>query len=129
MPRLLHTRFRVSDLDRSIRFYCDNLGFELRGRTDRSPAGNHLAFLRMPGSEHEIELCWSADYDLKVPPDLMHIAIAVKDIIAFCDQLEKKGIAIWPENWRETFPTGRKMAFIDDPDGYEVEILERPDAD
>lgn len=125
MAKLLHTRFRVSDLERSIRFYCDHLGFELRGRTDRSPAGNQLAFLRLPGNAHELELCYSPDYELKVPEDLMHIAIAVPDLIAFCGELESKGIEIWPDNWREAFQRGNKMAFIDDPDGYEIELLER----
>ena len=55
----------------------------------------------------------------------MHFAIGVPDLIAFCDQLENEDVEIWPSDWRQTFPTGRKMAFIDDPDGYEVELLER----
>jgi len=38
--------------------------------------------------------------------------------------LEKNGLEIWPGDWRESFPNGRKMAFIDDPDGYEIELLE-----
>ena len=54
----------------------------------------------------------------------MHLAIAVPDLIGFCDTLENNGIEIWPSDWRTTFPTGRKMAFIDDPDGYEIELLE-----
>ena len=124
MAKLLHTRFRVSDLDRSIDWYCNNLGFTLTRRTDRSPAGNQLAFLELPGNDHFIELCYSPDYELNVPEDLMHIAIAVPDLIAFCDELEKKGLEIWPEDWREKFPEGHKMAFLTDPDGYEVELLE-----
>jgi lactoylglutathione lyase len=45
----------------------------------------------------------------------------------YCDKVEKDGIEIWPEDWREAFPSGEKikMAFVTDPDGYEVEILER----
>ncbi len=128
MAKFLHTRIRVSDLERSIKFYCDNLGFVLTRRTDRSPAGNQLAFLELPGNEHALELCYSPDYKLNVPEDLMHIAIGVPDLIAFCDELEKKGIEIWPSDWRQTFPTGMKMAFITDPDGYEVELLERKEA-
>lgn len=124
MAKLLHTRFRVSDLEQSINYYCDNLGFRVTRRTDRSPAGNELAFLELPGNDHAIELCYSPDYDLNVPEDLMHIAIAVPNLVTFCDELEKKGLEIWPEDWRETFPTGRKMAFLTDPDGYEVELLE-----
>lgn len=125
MFKFLHTRVRVSDLERSIQWYCDNLGFRVLSRTDKSPAGNRIAHLELPGNEHTFELTWSEDYELNVPEDLMHIAIAVPDLIAFCDELEKKGIEVWPDNWREQFSAGgRKMAFITDPDGYEVELLE-----
>ncbi|MYD94296.1 MAG: VOC family protein [Chloroflexi bacterium] len=125
MYKLLHTRIRVSDLEQSIRFYEDHLGFKLISRSDRSPAGNQIVHLELPGNDHTIELTWSADYELNVPEDLMHFAIGVPDLIAFCDELEGKGLEIWPDDWRETFPTGRKMAFVDDPDGYEIELLER----
>lgn len=125
MAVLLHTRIRVGDLDRSIRFYCDNLGFVVKSRTDKSPAGNHVAHLELPGNAHTLELTWSEDYELNVPEDLMHLAIAVPDLIACCDELERKGIEIWPDGWREKFASGGKMAFIDDPDGYEIELLER----
>ena len=77
MARFLHTRIRVGDLDRSADWYCTHLGFVVKSRTDKSPAGNHVAHLELPGNEHTYELTWSADYDLKVPEDLMHIAIAV----------------------------------------------------
>ena len=125
MAKLLHTRVRVSDLDRSLDWYCKHLGFEVKSRTDKSPAGNHVAHVELPGNEHTLEFTWSPDYELKVPEDLLHFAIGVPDLIACCDQLEKDGIEIWPADWRETFPAGRKMAFIDDPDGYEIELLER----
>ena len=124
MARLLHTRIRVGDFDQSIDWYCKHLGFVLKSRTDQSPAGNYVAHLELPGNEHTLELTWSADYDLNVPEDLMHIAISVADLISYCDQLESDGIEIWPGDWRQTFPKGRKMAFIDDPDGYESELLE-----
>ena len=93
---------------------------------DRSPAGNQLAFLELPGNEHFLELCYSPDYKLAVPEDLMHTAVGYPDLIAKCDELEKKGVAIWPDGWREKFSSGKmKMAFVTDPDGYEVELLER----
>ena len=72
-----------------------------------------------------MELTYSADYQLNVPEDLMHTALGVEDLIAFCDRLEKEGMEIWPDGWREKFQTGSKMAFVTDPDGYEVELLER----
>ena len=59
----------------------------------------------------------------------MHFAIGVPDLVEFCDVLEKAGLEIWPDEWRKQFTTGgMKMAFITDPDGYEVELLERKDA-
>ncbi len=124
MARLLHTRIRVSNLDHSLEWYCKHLGFKVLSRSDKSPAGNQIAHLELPGNDHTLELTYSDDYQLAVPEDLMHIAISVPNLIEYCGQLEKNGIEIWPGDWRETFPNGRKMAFIDDPDGYEIELLE-----
>lgn len=124
MIKFLHTRIRVSNLEQSIAFYS-KLGFELTRRTEKSPAGNQLAFLELSGNPHFLELAFSSDYDLKVPEDLMHIALGVEDLIGFCDRLEKEGIEIWPDGWREKFQSGKKMGFVTDPDGYEVELLER----
>ena len=124
MIRFLHTRIRVQDLGRSITFY-EKLGYIEKERKT-SPQGNQLAFLELPGNEVFLELTWSADYKTSCPEDLMHTCIGVPDIISYCDGLEKSGIDIWPSSWREKFSTGeRKMAFVTDPDGYEVEILER----
>jgi lactoylglutathione lyase len=125
MAIFLHTRIRVSDLDQSIKWYQDHLGFQVISRSDKSPAGNQIVHLELPGNDHTLELTYSDDYDVNVPEDLMHFAIGVPDLIAFCNQLENEGVEIWPSDWRQTFPMGRKMAFIDDPDGYEVELLER----
>lgn len=122
--KFLHTRLRVSDLDRSVHFYSKYLGFQVLRRKDKSHSGNHIVLLELPGNTHQLELTWSADYKLKVPEDLMHLAIGVPDLISFCNQLESVGIEIWPNGWREKFISGKKMAFIDDPDGYEIELLE-----
>jgi len=125
MIRFLHTRIRVSNLDNTIAFY-EKLGFKLTRRTDKSPAGNELAFLELEGNEHFLELCYSPDYKLNVPEDLMHTALGVPDIVEYCDRLEKDGMEIWPDSWKEKFTGGgMKMAFVTDPDGYEIEILER----
>lgn len=126
MIRFLHTRIRVSDLERTICFY-ETLGFKLTRRTDKSPAGNQLAYLELEGNEHFLELCYSPDYQVKFPEDLMHTALGVEDIMSYCDALEKASLEIWPADWRQAFPAGTKtkMAFVTDPDGYEVEILER----
>ncbi len=124
MIRFLHTRIRVRDLNASIEFY-KKLGYTL-GEFKDSPEGNSLAFLELPGNEVFLELCHSPDYTASCPEDLMHTCLGVSDIIAYCDDVEKSGIEIWPSGWREKFTGGgRKMAFVTDPDGYEVEILER----
>ena len=124
MIRFLHTRIRVQDLDASIAFY-QKLGYVEKERKS-SPQGNQLAFLELPGNDVFLELTWSEDYKTTCPEDLMHTALGVPDIIEYCDQLEKAGLDIWPSGWREKFSSGgRKMAFVTDPDGYEVEILER----
>ena len=124
MPVFLHTRIRVADLERTIAWY-GGLGFECTRRMPRSPQGNQLAFLQIPGSAHALELCCQPGYHLVVPEDLMHTAVGYPDVIAKCDELERKGYKIWPEDWRRIFPTGQRMAFVTDPDGYEVEILEK----
>lgn len=124
MIRFLHTRIRVADLDLSIAFY-EKLGYTIKDRKD-SPQGNQLAFLELPGNDVFLELCHSPDYTAKCPEDLMHTALGVPDIIGYCDHLEKAGLEIWPSAWREKFTANdRKMAFVTDPDGYEVEILEK----
>ena len=126
MPiKFLHTRIRVSNIDQSIEFY-EKIGFKLTKRNDKSPAGNELAFLELEASEHFLELCHSPDYEVKFPEDLIHTCVGVEDIIEYCDQLETQEIEIWPEEWRgKFFDESARMAFVTDPDGYEVEILER----
>ena len=128
MAVFLHTRIRVSDLERSVKFYCDHLGFRVKSRSARSPQGNQVVHLELPGNAPTLELTYSADYNLNVPEDLMHLAIGVPDLTGKCAELEEHGLEIWPDGWRETFAGGHKMAFIDDPDGYEIELLERQDA-
>ena len=121
-----HTRIRVSNLEASIQWYCQTCGFEVLKRTDKSPSGNQLAHLQIPGSHHKLELTYSPDFSVDFPEDLVHTCIRVDDLIAYCEYLESLELKInlWPANWREKFIDGKKMAFITDPDGYEVEILE-----
>lgn len=124
MIRFLHTRIRVRDFKRSIAFY-QVLGYEA-GEVRDSPHGNQIMFMSLPGNEVTLELTYSPDYQESCPEDLMHTALGVPDIIEYCDRLEQGGLEVWPDGWREKFASGeRKMAFVTDPDGYEVEILER----
>jgi len=122
--KFLHTRLKVGDLERSISFY-EKIGFKCVKRTEKSPQGNELAFMELEGNEHLLELTYSKGVIPQVPEDLVHTALGIPDLILYCDQLEKMHISIWPDNWREKFKTEKKMAFITDPDGYEVELLER----
>ena len=123
MIKFLHTRIRVTNFDNTIAFYT-KLGFNLSDLKD-SPQGNKLAFLRLPGSEHFLELCYSPEYTVAVPEDLVHTCVGVDNVIEYCAKLEEDGIEIWPDDWRTKFanPENRQMAFVTDPDGYEVEIL------
>lgn len=126
MIRFLHTRIRVSDMERSIDFY-KLLGFQLTRRMN-SPMGNKLAYMSIPGSEHEMEFCWSNDYEVRVPEDLMHVALGVDDIMETCARLKDEGVDVWPPDWRTSLPAVSpdqpRIAFVTDPDGYEVELIE-----
>jgi lactoylglutathione lyase len=126
MPtKFLHTRVRVSDLEKSIDWYARAAGFTVFKRNAKSPQGNEIVHLQLPGSDHMLELTYSPDYKVEFPEDLMHTCIGVDDIVTYCDALEKDGFDLWPGNWREKFTSGgTKMAFLTDPDGYELEILE-----
>jgi lactoylglutathione lyase len=124
MIRFLHTRIRVRNLENSVAFY-QKLGY-VAGDFKNSPEGNRLAFMELPGNDVFLELCHSPEYTASCPEDLMHTALGVPDVIVYCEKLETAGIEIWPSGWREKFSSGgRRMAFVTDPDGYEVEILER----
>ena len=126
MPiRFLHTRIRVSDLEHRIDWYSRTCGYQVFKRVAKSPNGNEIVHLELPGNTAMLELCYSPDFTVDFPEDLMHTCIGVDDIVAYCGYLEAQGVAVWPDKWKEQFTSGgRKMAFITDPDGYEVEILE-----
>lgn len=126
--RMLHTMIRVLDLDRSIDFYTRHLGMQVLRRTDYPDGKFTLAFVGY-GDEHSntvIELTHNWDQDL--PYDLGtgfgHIAIAVPDIYAVCEQMEHDGVHITrapgPMKHGSTV-----IAFIEDPDGYKIELIEK----
>lgn len=124
--RILHTMLRVGDLDRSIRFYCDVLGMKLLRRKDYPDGKFTLAFVGY-GEESEgavIELThnWGRDgYDLG--DGFGHVALGVDDIHATCEKLRTAGARIT----REPGPMkhGKTViAFLEDPDGYKIELIE-----
>jgi lactoylglutathione lyase len=106
IKRLLHTRMRVSDLEETVRFYTETLGLQVVSR-HQSPRGSRLAFLKVPGSMEEIELCsFPASGSVQVQEDLVHLAFEVEDLDQTIAELSAKGVPI--------------------TDRYEVELIELP---
>jgi lactoylglutathione lyase len=123
LTKFLHTRMRVNDLERTVKFYEDALGLKVTSRRT-SPRGAHVAFLAMPGTDAEIELAQlPGSPDVQVQPDLMHLAFEVKDLAAFTAQLAQKGYAL--SDGPTTTSSGSILAFIDAPEGYEIEFIQR----
>src|SRR5262252_10370529 len=90
--KLLHTRYRVDDLERTIKFYKDVLGLQELQR-HKSPRGSELAFLKAPESEELIELCYfPASGPVKVQPDLTHLAFEVESLEEFGAHLARLGM-------------------------------------
>jgi lactoylglutathione lyase len=122
--KLLHTRMRVSDMDQTINFYTNVLGLEVLERKV-SPRGSHLAFLKVPNSEELIELCsFPPSGPVRVQEDLVHLAFQVERLDDVIEQLGTKQIRI--TDGPTTSSSGSRFIFIDAPDGYEVELIERP---
>jgi lactoylglutathione lyase len=124
VKKLLHTRMRVSDMDQTIRFYTDVLGLEVLERKT-SPRGSHLAFLAVPNSQELIELCsFPASGPVKVQEDLVHLAFEVENLDDTIRTLNAQGVKITDGPTRSS--SGSRFIFIDAPDGYEIELIERP---
>jgi len=123
---MLHTMFRVGDLEKSLRFYCDVLGMRLLRRKDYPSGRFTLAFVGYGDEETNtvIELThnWDTDhYDLGT--GYGHVALGVEDIYDACQRLRDKGAKIV----REPGPMkhgGSEIAFVEDPDGYKIELIQ-----
>ena len=123
--KYLHTMIRVFDLEKSLKFYTDVLGFKLRSRRDFEKGRFTLAFLSSNGGGGEIEL--THNWDQKEPYPLGkgygHMAFQVDSMDQLGKRLEEHG---WKFSWGPGKTPGgeRQMAFVEDPDGYEIELLE-----
>ena len=118
-PQFVHCRIRVRDIERSIKFYTELFGFRRIGEST-SPAGNRLAFIELPGNNTQIELCYQpGETDFSFPEDIFHFAFTVRDLDAFRKRWEPEGIEFWPEEG----PMNGAFYFVDDPDGYEIEVM------
>lgn len=115
---------RVNDLERTVRFFREVLGLE-EIRRHKSPRGSELVFLKTPGSEELIEICcYPASGPVHVQPDLTHLAFEVDGLEEFGKHLASLGLAYSDD------PTinadGGGFAFIDAPEGYEIELMQQP---
>lgn len=124
VTKLLHTRMRVSNLDETIRFYTDVLGLEVIERKT-SPRGSQLAFLKVPNSDELIELTsFPPSGPVKVQEDLVHLAFQVDNLDRTMASLHAKGVKVTDGPTQTS--SGSRFIFIDAPDGYEIELIERP---
>lgn len=122
VKRLLHTRMRVNDIERTVRFYQDILGLSVARRMV-SPRGAQLVFLSVPNSDEEIELCQMPDApSVQVQPDLMHLAFEVDSVEKFAAAAAKKGVKL--SDGPTATGSGSVIAFLDAPEGYEIELIE-----
>ncbi len=123
VKRLLHTRYRVDDLEHTVNFYRDVLGLT-EVRRHKSPRGSELVFLKAPESEELIELCsYPASGPVRVQPDLTHLAFEVDDLADFQQHLKTLGLNY--SDGPHLQADGSGFAFVDAPEGYEIELMQR----
>jgi len=120
--KLLHTRYRVNDLERTVKFYKDVLGLE-EVRRHKSPRGSELVFLKAPESEEQIEICsFPASGSVQVQPDLTHLAFEVDNLDDFGRHIARLGLKF--SDGPTPTSSGSVLAFIDAPEGYEIELIQ-----
>ena len=125
--RYLHTMLRVGDLDRSIDFYTRHLGMKELRRRDVPDGKYTLAFVGYGDEENNTVLELTYNYGVEkyeLGTAYGHIAIAVDDIRGACDKMRQGGVKITREPGPVKFGT-TMIAFIEDPDGYKIELIER----
>jgi lactoylglutathione lyase len=121
--KLLHTRYRVNDLEKTVKFYKEVLGLE-ETRRHKSPRGSELVFMKAPESDELIELCFfPSSGPVQVQPDLTHLAFEVDSLDAFGKHLAALGLKY--SDGPTVKPDGSGFAFIDAPEGYEIELMQR----
>ena len=122
VKKLLHTRYRVNDLERTVQFYRNVLGLA-EVRRHKSPRASELVFLKAPGSEGLIELCcFPASGPVQVQPDLTHLAFEVDSLEDFGRHLATLGLKY--SDGPHISADGGGIAFIDVPEGYEIELIQ-----
>jgi len=126
VTKLLHTRYRVDDLEKTVNFYKDVLGLA-EVRRHKSPRGSELVFLKAPQSEELVEICrYPGGGPVAVGPDTTHLAFEVEDLEKFAAEAAARGYPL--SDGPTTTSTGSVFAFIDAPEGYEIELIQAPPA-
>ena len=124
VKKLLHTRYRVDDLARTVGFYTSVLGLT-EVKRHKSPRGSELVFLQTPGSEELIEICsFPASGPVSMCSDLTHLAFEVEDLEAFAKHATALGYPLSDGPTQSS--SGSTFAFIDAPEGYEIELIQYP---
>ncbi len=120
----LHTMVRVSDLDASLKFYCDALGLEELRRFDNDQGRFTLVFLCAPNNESaQVELTYNWDPEsYSGGRNFGHLAYRVDDIYACCQRLASNNVVI------NRPPRDGRMAFVRSPDGISIELLQTGEA-
>ncbi|WP_119419226.1 lactoylglutathione lyase [Desertibaculum subflavum] len=126
--RLLHTMLRVRDLDKSLHFYTDLLGMKLLRKNDYPGGRFTLAFVGY-GDEKDtavIELThnWDQAEPYTIGSGYGHIALGMPDIYAACEALQKAGVSV-PRPPGPMKHGTTHIAFVEDPDGYKIELIQR----
>ncbi len=125
--RFLHTMLRVGDMQRSVDFYTRVMGMQLLRTTDRPEQKYSLAFVGYASNPEQAELELTYNYGVnqyEMGGAYGHVALGVEDIYASCEQIRARGGNIT----REPGPVkggGTLIAFITDPDGYKIELIQR----
>jgi lactoylglutathione lyase len=123
ITKLLHTRYRVDDLVKATYFYREVLGLEEISR-HTSPRGSTLVFFKAPQSDECIEIChYPSSGPVKVQADLTHLAFEVDSIEEFAKVTASKGYPL--SDGPTTSSSGTTFAFIDGPEGYEIELIQK----
>lgn len=126
--RILHTMLRVEDLDRSIDFYTNVLGMRVLRRKDYKDGQFTLAFIGYGDEENTAVLELTHNWDgssYEQGTAFGHVALAVKNIHKTCEQLSAQNVTITKEPGPMRFDEREVIAFIEDPDGYKIELIER----
>ena len=122
--KYLHTMVRVTDLEASLEFYCENLGLQETRRREDKNGRYTLVFLSAPGDEDaQVELTYNWDREPYTGGrNFGHLAYEVSDIYATCEQLMAGGVTI------NRPPRDGRMAFVRSPDQISIELLQKGDA-